>query len=201
MTTITQNIRDGLNYSLNEAIIIGFDFDKERKTAYVTLYPIAIQPDGTIPNDNRFLFAFRNIGRIACSLIPERGMTAIKFDLDELGGKMNECKNGSLYGWEFIDNDEELIFNQWKDNKSFDTIFYSAFQKQHTIDLFQEDKYSNKTIDLRIWFDSVEVYNSDLNPFDIQTFIENGKRGWGKLYKSGWTTKEVELKGKLKLDE
>ena len=201
MTDITEDIKDGLNLALNEAIIVGLDFDKERKTVYLTFYPIAIQQDGTIPNDNRFLFAFRNVGRLASSLTLEPETKAIKFDTNELSDKMSEFKNESLYGWEFIDNDEELIFKQWKDNVSFDKIFSDTFEKQHTIDLFQEDKYSKKTIDIRIWFDTIEMFDSDLKPFDAQTFIANGKRGWDKLYKDGWTTTEVELKGKLVLNE
>lgn len=201
MTDITEDIKDGLNLALNEAIIVGLDFDKERKTVYLTLYPIAIQQDETIPNDNRFLFAFRNVGRLASSLTLEPETKAIKFDTNELSDKMSEFKNESLYGWEFIDNDEELIFKQWKDNVSFDKIFSDTFEKQHTIDLFQEDKYSKKTIDIRIWFDKIEMFDSDLEPFDAQTFIDNGKRGWDKLYKDGWTTTEAELKGKLVLNE
>lgn len=201
MTDITEDIKDELNLALNEAIIVGLDFDKERKTVYLTLYPIAIQQDGTIPNDNRFLFAFRNVGRLASSLTLEPETKAIKFDTNELSDKMSEFKNESLYGWEFIDNDEELIFKQWKDNVSFDKIFSDTFEKQHTIDLFQEDKYSKKTIDIRIWFDKIEMFDSDLKPFDAQTFIDNGKRGWDKLYKDGWTTTEAELKGKLVLNE
>jgi len=201
MKNFTQDIKDGLNLALNEAIIVGFSFDKERKTVYLTFYPIAIQQDGTIPNDNRFLFAFRNVGRLASSLTLDSEIEAIKFDPSELANKMNEFKNESLYGWEFIDNEEKLVFNQWKDNKSFDTIISNDFDKQHTIDLFQEDKFSKKTIDIRIWFDGIEIFDSKLNPFDTQIFIDNGKRGWDKLYASGWSTTEAELKGELKPNE
>lgn len=201
MTDITQDIKDGLNLALNEAIIVGLDFDRERKTVYLTVYPIAIKEDGTIPNDNRFLFAFRNVGRLASSLTLDTDTASIKFEPNKLSDQMNEFKNESLYGWEFIDNDEELIFKQWKDNMSFDTIITADFEKQHTIDLFQQDKYSKKTIDIRIWFDSIEIFDSILKPFDTQTFIDNGKRGWDKLYKEGWATTEAELKEKLILNE
>jgi hypothetical protein len=201
MTDITQEIKDGLNLALNEAIIVGLDFDEKFRTIYVTFYPVAVQQDRTIPKDNRFLFAFKNVGRLASSLTLQPETKAIKFDTSELSDKMSEFKNESLYGWEFIDNGEDLIFKQWKDNVSFDKIFIDTFEKQHTIDLFQEDKYSKKTIDVRIWFDKIEIFDSDLKPFEAQTFIDNGKRGWDKLYKDGWTTTEAELKGKLELNE
>ena len=201
MTDITQDIKDGLNLALNEAVIVGLDYDEKLRTVYVTFYPVAVQMDGTISNDNRFLFAFRNVGRLASSLTIEPETKAVKFDTKELSAKMSEFRNESLYGWEFIDNDEELVFKQWKDNVSFDKIMSEDYSKQHTIDLFQEDKYSEKTIDIRIWFDTIEIFDCNLNQFDKQTFIDNGKRGWDKLYKDGWTTTETELKGKLILNE
>lgn len=201
MKDITPDIKNGLNQALNEAKIVGLDFDKERKNVYVTFYPIAIQQDGTIPKDNRFLFTFRNVGRLATSLTLDTNLEAVKFDPNELSDKMREFKKESLYGWEFINNSEEIVFKQWKDNVSFDTIISDDYLNQDTIDLFQEDKYSKKTIDIRIWFDSIEIFDSDLKPFETQTFIDNGKRGWNKLYEDGWTTTEVELKGGLKIND
>ena len=201
MTEFTHEIRDGLNLALNEAIILGLDFHETNKTVYVTFSPIAIQQNGTIPSDNRFLFAFKNVGRLAASLTLEPDTKAIKFEPIELADKLSEFKNESLYGWDFIDNNEELVFNQWKDNKSFDIVIRNDFLNQHTIDLFQGDKYSKKSIDLRIWFDQIEIFDNEILPFDILKFIQNGKRGWDKISESGWTTKESELKGKLKSRE
>lgn len=200
MTEITQDIKDGLNLALNEATIIGLDFDEKCKTVYITFYPIAVQKDGNIPDDNRFLFAFGNVGRLASSFTLDKDTPAIKFDPNQLGDKMSEFKNEQLYGWEFIDNGE-VVFMDWSDNKSFDLIISNDYDKQHTIDLFQEDKYTRKSIDIRIWFDNIEIFDSNLNPFSIQTFIDNGKRGWDKLYESGWKTTETELNEKLKLND
>ena len=84
---------------------------------------------------------------------------------------------------------------------SFDKIIFDGYEKQHTIDLFQEDKYSKKIIDIRIWFDKIEIFDCELKQFEIQTFIDNGKRGWDKLYKDGWTTNENDLKEKLILND
>ena len=197
MADITQEIKVGLNFALNEATILGLDFDKSQQIVYVTFYPLAIQVDGTIPQDNRFLFAFVNVGRLAASLTLDKDSEAIKFEADRLAEKVGEYKNEQIYGWEFIDNGSKL-FKDWEDNKSFDLIMNDNFEEQQTIDLFQEDKYSTKSIDIRIWFETIEIFDSNLNPMPIQTFIDNGKRGWEKLYESGWTTTEIELSNKLK---
>ncbi|MBI4548443.1 MAG: hypothetical protein HY707_10705 [Ignavibacteriae bacterium] len=63
---------------------------------------------------------------------------------------------------------------------------------------FQEDKYSNKSIDFRIWFDNTDIFDSNNKNISIQTFIGNGKRGWDKLYKDGWSTTDDELGEKLR---
>jgi hypothetical protein len=73
-------------------------------------------------------------------------------------------------------------------NISYRPFISDAFEKQHTIDLFQNDKFSYKAIDIRIWFDEFEIYNSRIKPISIETFISNGKRGWTKLYEEGWET-------------
>jgi len=198
MATISQDIKDGLNFALNEATLLGLDFDEKQRNVYVTFSPIAIQTDGTVPADNRVLFAFKNVGRIASSLTLKKDTDAIKFEARELAEKINEYKNEQLYGWEFIDNGANL-FKDWESNKSFDLILNESFEDQHTIDLFQEDKYSTKSIDIRLWFDTIEIFDSNLNPVTFQTFIDNGKRGWEKINQSGWTTNEKELGEKLKL--
>jgi hypothetical protein len=195
---ISQNIKEGLNQALNEAEILGLDFNEARKTVYITFYPIAIQQNGQIPFDNRILFAFKNIGRIASSLTLNTGEPAIPFNPCQLASKIDEYKNASIYGWEFIDN-KEGFFNEWRDNKSFDLIIDNDFNSQHTIDLFQEDKFSNKSIDIRIWFDYIEIFDSGLNAVDIQLFIDNGKRGWNKLYQDGWVTSENVVRDKLRI--
>lgn len=200
MSDISQDLKDGLNYALNEATILGLDLDMNRGNVFVTFSPIAILADGAIPADNRFLFAFRNVGRIAASLTLERDGKALEFEPSQLPDKLDEFKNEQLYGWEFIDNGEKL-FKDWQNNKSLDLILSNDFEKQHTIDLFQEDKYSNKSLDIRIWFKHIDIYDSSLRKVDIQTFIENGKRGWGKLYESGWTTNDSDLGEKLKFQK
>jgi hypothetical protein len=200
MKKITQDIKDGLDFALNEASVLGLDFDEKNRTVYITFYPIAIQADGKIPIDNRFLFAFRNVARLASSLILDNDTIAIKFEPSQLADKISEYKNEQLYGWEFFDNGDK-IFKDWQDNKSFDLIINNNFIAQHTIDIFQEDKFSKKTIDVRIWFDNIDIFDSNLKPYDIQTFIDNGKRGWAKLDQSGWTTTDKELGDKLRLKE
>ena len=195
MTDMLQILKDDINLALNEATIIGFDFDENKRIVCVTFFPIAIQENGTIPEDNRFLFVFRNVGRLAASLTLDNGEPAIIFKPNELADKMDEYRYGSIYGWEFIDNKEGL-FETWEDNKSFDLVLNNSFAEQHTVDLFQEDNYSHKSIILRIWFDYIDIFDSNLQKFDMQLFAENGKRGWTKLYKNGWH-EEIPLYQKL----
>ena len=177
----------GLNTALNEAAILGVDFSIADKICCVTFYPIALWEDGSIPDDNRVLFVFHNINRIAASLTKEPDTAAIPFEPEKLPDIFSEFKHESLYGWNFIDNGKK-IYKDWENNKSFDLIISESYKGQHTIDLFQEDRYSNKNIDLRIWFDEIKIFDSKNNPISLEVFIANGIRGWKKLYKDRWST-------------
>jgi hypothetical protein len=191
-----KDIIQGLNFALNEATILGADIFLCDKLFCVTFCPISVLSDNSIPVDNRVLFVFKNIGRIAASLKNDQNSEAIIFPPEKLPQMLSCFKHEQIYGWEFIDNEEKL-YKDWKDNKSFDLILDSNYRKQHTIDLFQEDKYSNRNINLRIWFDDIVIVDSVNNHISLETFIANGKRGWGKLYRDGWTTYEKELDEKI----
>lgn len=196
MSDILQYL-DGLNHALNEATVLGLDLDLEKRYVYVTISPIALLVDGSVPKDNRLLLAFENVGRIAASLTPGQTSKAMAFEPSKLAEKFDEFKYEKIYGWEFINNGENL-FKRWQEDKSFDLILLSNHDQQNTMDLFQEDKYSSKSIDVRIWFEHFHIYDNELCPVEFETFISNGKRGWEKLYASGWTINEDDLRGKLK---
>lgn len=186
MTHIDSSIIDGLNIALNEATIIGLHPDIKERVVQMNIKPVAIQSDGIIPISNTIFL--RGVGRIAASYKLNNDDKAMIFSPRQLSEKMKEFYNEQIYGWEFINNGQD-IFDDWKDNLSFDLIFDENLETAlHTIDLFQEDKFSKKNIDIRIWFKEIRIYDANLDELSIQVFVENGERGWQKLYKSGWTT-------------
>jgi len=78
---------------------------------------------------------------------------------------------GPIYGWEFIDLPDK--FDQWSDRLSMD-MRSGADGLLHTLDLFQEG--NGRHLDIRIWFDELDIRDprGDTVPFD--EFIEGGQR-------------------------
>ena len=58
METFTEDIIDGINLALNEATILGIEFQKEKEIVAVTFSPVALDGNGEIPTDNRVQFVF-----------------------------------------------------------------------------------------------------------------------------------------------
>lgn len=180
---ITKDIIEGLNVALNEAQIFGIEFDKENEYIAVTFSPISIDQNGEVPTDNRVQFVFKPIGKFFASYRlgnwDDNNAEVLTFEPEEIFDKIKEFEFLAIYGWEFIDNGNKR-FDQWKNKLSFDYESKIGRGLKHTIDLFQEG--NGKHIDLRIWFDEIDVYDSNFKIISLQDFIENGKRGWGAVY-------------------
>jgi hypothetical protein len=180
---IPEYILNGLNVALNEATLLGIEFDRDKELIFVTFSPVAIDVNGQIPEDNRVQLIFKPIGKFIASYRlgdwNDETATTVKFEPEQIFEKVQEFGKGSIYGWEFIDCEKQSNDN-WKDRLSFEFISKNNSGRQHTIDLFQASE--GKHIYIKIWFDELEIYNPKQEPIDFQTFIDNGKRGWDGIY-------------------
>jgi hypothetical protein len=181
METFTEDIIDGINLALNEATILGIEFQKEKEIVTVTFSPVALDDNGEIPTDNRVKFVFKPVGKFIASYRlgrwDDKSAQVVKFDPEQIFEKVEEFKHLSIYGWEFINCKNE---NAWFDKLSFDFNSEKSQGRRNTIDLFQDG--GNKHIDIKIWFDDFEIFNAKHEKIELQTFIVNGKRGWDGIY-------------------
>ncbi|MBN8699578.1 MAG: hypothetical protein J0L54_08185 [Chitinophagales bacterium] len=181
MATFSQDIIDGINLALNEATILGVEFQKEKEIVVVTFSPVALDINGQVPTDNRVQFVFKPIGKFIASYRlgrwDDKSAQVVKFEPEQILEKVEEFKHVSIYGWEFINCNDE---NHWLDRLSFDFNSENQHGRQNTIDLFQDG--GNKHIDMKIWFDDFEIVNPKYEKIELQTFIDNGKRGWDGIY-------------------
>jgi hypothetical protein len=179
----TTEIKQGINIALNEAQILGIEFDKDKEIVAVTFAPIAIDQDGKVPTDNRVQFVFNPVGRFVASYKTGRwdddNAKILKFEPQDIFNKVQEFNHSPIYGWKFIDVDDKE-FNKWKNKLSFDYTSNQHNGLRHTINLFQDG--NSKTINIKIWFDNFEIFDSNYNKINLETFIENGKRGWDAVY-------------------
>jgi len=181
MATFSQDIIDGINLALNEATILGVEFQKEKEIVVVTFSPVALDINKQVPTDNRVQFVFKPIGKFIASYRlgrwDDKSAQVVKFEPEQILEKVEEFKHVSIYGWEFINCNDE---NHWLDRLSFDFNSENQHGRQNTIDLFQDG--GNKHIDMKIWFDDFEIVNPKYEKIELQTFIDNGKRGWDGIY-------------------
>jgi len=183
MADYTEDIIWGINLALNEATLLGVEFNREKEIVVVSFSPVALDEKGQVPEDNRVQFFFKPVGKFIASHRlghwDDKSAQTIQFEPEQILEKVEEFGHCSIYGWKFINRKKESDSN-WLDKLSFDYNSTNNHGRQHSIGFFQEGE--DKHIDIKIWFDEFEIYNSKYDKIDLQTFIENGKRGWDGIY-------------------
>ena len=180
---INDELRYRIGLALNEATLLGVEFDKEKNSVACSFSVVAMDKDGNVPEDNRLLFIFKPIGRFVASYIKvhwnDQNAEVEKFEPEKILEIVQQFKGLSIYGWDFINCGNE-DFETWKDRLSFDYSTEKSLGLTNTIDLFQEG--ADEHIDIRIWFDNFEILTPQYELVELEEFLENGKRGWDAIY-------------------
>lgn len=186
----TQEEINGLDEALNEATLIGIEFDKRKEIVAATFSMLAVDENGKVPQDSRLQFIFQPVGKLIASYRlgnwDDEQASILKFDAEEISKKVEEFGQQPIYGWEFIDCKNQSN-NNWMNRLSFQYESQQTHGRLHTFDLFQEG--DNKHIDIKIWFDELKIYNPENQLVDLQTVINNGKRAWDGIYNGSATDK------------
>lgn len=139
MELTPEDIR-GLNVALNEAKLLGVEFDPDREIVAATVSPIALDEAGKVPTDNRVQLVFSPVGRLIASYRLGRWndehASVVGFEPDQLFQKVSEFGGCPIYGWEFIDSAKASDAN-WENKLSCKFESPQAHGRQHTITLFQ----------------------------------------------------------------
>jgi hypothetical protein len=182
---IDEELRHKIGLALNEATLLGVEFDKEESSVFCTFAVIALDKDGEVPADNRLLFIFKPVGRFVASYRnghwDDKDATVNKIQPTDIFEVVQSFKGQAIYGWDFVNCGDEN-FDNWKDRLSFDYSLGENIGLTNTIDLFQEDGV--KHFDFRIWFDDFEIFAPTREVVELETFINNGKRGWDAIIDS-----------------
>ena len=180
---IDEELRHRIGLALNEATLLGVEFDKEKNLVACSFALVAMDKNGNVPEDNRLLFIFKPVGRFVASLRnghwEEQNAEVEKFEPEKILEIIQSFKGQSIYGWDFV-NCGDKDFDTWTNRLSFDYSTGNKVGLTNTIDLFQEG--DNRHIDLRIWFDDFEILTPKYESVDLEEFLENGKRGWDAVY-------------------
>ena len=180
---INEELRHRIGLALNEANLLGVEFDKEKNLVACSFALVALDKNGNVPEDNRLLIIFKPVGQFVASLRnghwDDKNAEVEKFEPESILEIIKSFQGLSIYGWDFI-NCGDKDFDTWKDRLSFDYSTGENIGLTNTIDLFQEG--GNRHIDLRIWFDDFEILTPKYEPVDLEEFLENGKHGWDAVY-------------------
>jgi hypothetical protein len=182
---IDEELKHKIGLALNEATILGVEFDEEKRLVSVSFAVVAMDKNGNVPDDNRLLFVFKPVGRFIASYRnghwDDKNANIEKFEPKDILEIIQRFKGQAIYGWEFV-NCGDKDFDTWKDRLSFDYSTGDNIGLTNTIDLFQEG--GDKHIDFRIWFDDFEILTPKYDKVELQDFIDNGKRGWDAVYEN-----------------
>lgn len=180
---ISEELKGRIGIALNEAVLLGVEFDKQRSLVACSFALVAMDKNGNVPEDNRLLFIFKPVGRFVASLRngpwDDKNADVEKFEPEGILDVIKSFQGLSIYGWDFV-NCGSKDFDTWKDRLSFDYSTGENIGLDNTIDLFQEGV--NRHVDLRIWFDDFKILTPKHELVDLEDFLENGKRGWDAIY-------------------
>lgn len=180
-----EELRIDLGVALNEADLLGFEVDPDRRVAASTFRVLTLPSDGPPPDDRRVQMLFRRVGRVAASLRNGRwddlAAEVVPFELNELLAVVQSFGGQPIYGWDFFDRHENDLGN-WAHRLSLDwRLGYDGLS--HSIEVFQASGIGpSRHLDLRVWFDELEVRRPDGVAFPLEDFAAGGRRWWDALF-------------------
>jgi hypothetical protein len=187
---LTEDLCNDLGVALNEATLVDVAVDPSTWTGYVTLAVLTLQEEGLSPEDNRVLLVLQPVGRIAASLRHglwnDPSAPVEQFTIDQLSEIVRSFGQLPIYGWEFFDVPESGPFSQWSDRLSLD-VRRGTDACSHTLDLFQDDA-GRRILDLRLWFERLEVRDPRGAVIPLDRFAADGRRWWDALHRGNSRT-------------
>src|SRR6516225_1144479 len=102
-----EQLRIELGVALNEADLLGFEVDPDRRLGAATFRVLTLPAVGPPPDHARVQMLFRQVGRVMASLRNglwnDEAAEVIPFTLGELLGVVQGFGGLPIYGWEFFD--------------------------------------------------------------------------------------------------
>lgn len=179
---LTEDEIGGLNVALNEAEFLGFEVDEEKRIAAGTFNVLTLPKNGPMPDDRRVSIVFSRVGRVAASLRNAHWSDAnaqpVPFEISSLLEVVTSFNGLNTYGWEFVDVQAKDQSN-WMNRLSLDWTSRDD-GNLHSVTLFQDEH--DRILDLKVWFDRIEVFDPRQKPIALEAFIEGGKRWWEAFY-------------------
>jgi hypothetical protein len=182
--SLSEDDKAGLGVAFNEATLLGAEIDPDGPMAGITLAVLALNEDGSSPEDPWLQIVLFNVGRAAASLRLGRwddpAAPVVAFDPSELLEVVQGFGGLRIYGWEFFDEHEREL-EKWAAKASFDLELAAGDGQRHSLMMFQEGR--QKHLDVCIWFDAMLLRNAAGEDVAISDVIAAGRRWWDALHR------------------
>ena len=175
----------GFGAALNEATLLGAEYDPDRNLLGTTFSVLTLPSDRSPePSDPRVQIVFSGVGRVAAALRNsywnDLDADTIPFQISELLEIVKSFGGQPVYGWEFV-NVDDSAFTQW--NKRLSLDFYATTgSTDNQIRLFQESPTPERHLDLWIWFADIHLRNPQGEELAMEDFIAGGDRWWAAMH-------------------
>ncbi|MBF6328640.1 hypothetical protein [Nocardia transvalensis] len=170
----------GLNTALAEATCLGVTADAAAARIRLELEVLTLPTDGPPPEDRRVVLTLTGVSRVAASLRMQRWdeiePQVFPLTLDGLSEAIAGFGGSALHGWEFIDVDDSG-WALWRELLSFDTTV-SDSPPVHVLEFSQQEGVDPRELDVRVWFEDIELETADGRPIPLAEFIAGGQRWW-----------------------
>jgi hypothetical protein len=182
---IDENLADGLGTALNEATLLGVEYDPRRNMAGVTVSVLTLPDDHSPePADPRRQLILTNTGRIAAALRESRwddlSAETVPIDALNLLSTVQSFGGQPIHGWQFI-NHEDPPWENWKERLSLD-IRPNIGSLENRLMLFQEAPRADRHLDIWIWFEELIIRDAAGNAIDADDFVAGGIRWWEAMH-------------------
>jgi hypothetical protein len=188
---LTPQLEDELNVALNEATMLGLEFDPESRRIGLTLSLLAL-PEGPEPmTEPRVLFLFGNIKRVIVSFRDgawnDPLARVLPVEPDALLAVCRELGAQAIYGWEFLGGAERALA-EWGDRISLDWRAPEAEASTYSFAAFQEGV--ERHLDFAFWFDTIECRTPSGVPVALDELAAAGRRFWDGVHAGDQRTSE-----------
>ncbi|MFF0489208.1 hypothetical protein ACWDSJ_04215 [Nocardia sp. NPDC003482] len=172
----------GLNTALAEATCLGVTADPAAARIRLELEVLTLPTDGQGGqlDDRHIHLTLTGVSRVAASLRMQNWddiePKVFPLTLEGLGEAIASFGGSALHGWDFIDVDDSS-WSLWRELLSFDTAL-SDRPAAHVLEFSQQEGVDPRELDVRVWFENLEIETADGRPIAAADFVAGGKRWW-----------------------
>ena len=182
---ISDHLAHGLGTALNEATLLGVEYDSARALVGITVSVLTLPEEhASEPADARRQLILTHVGRLAAALRDSTwddiSAPPVPLGASELLATVQSFGGQPIYGWQFV-NYADPAWDTWEGRLSLD-VESNDGSLTNRLRLFQENWMPERRLDIWIWFEDLLILDAAGNSIDLDDFVAGGVRWWSAMY-------------------